>query len=158
MALDPSRTINGSYGELFIDGVWQTQVHRLEGRITINRREVRLAGARHTGYKATGTAGDGTITGFKVTSHFLRLVGAYQRNSRSQQTPALLRYQLDDPEAFGAEIVELVGVKFWEVPIGFQVDELVEEAVPFTFINHNLISCIDGNLDEWSSEGQDNCP
>jgi hypothetical protein len=63
MALNPDRTINGSYGELFLDGVWQTQVQRVEGRITINRREVRLAGARQTGYKATGTAGDGTITG-----------------------------------------------------------------------------------------------
>lgn len=157
MALNPDRTINGSYGELFLDGVWQTQVQRVEGRITINRREVRLAGARQTGFKATGTSGDGTITGFKVTSHFLRMVGAYQRHSRSRQVPALIRYELDDPEAFGAEVVELLGVKFWEVPIGFQVDELVEEAIPFTFINHNLLSCIDGNLQEWESEGQDNC-
>jgi hypothetical protein len=114
-----------------------------------------LKDARQTGYKATGTAGDGTITGFKVTSYFLRTVGAYQRHSRSRQVPALIRYELDDPEAFGSEVVELIGVKFWEVPIGFQVDELVEEAIPFTFINHNMLSCIDGALDEWETEGKD---
>ena len=157
MALNPDRTINGSYGELFLDGVWQTQVQRVEARITINRREVRLAGARQTGYKATGTAGDGTITGFKVTSQWIRMIGAYQRHTRSQQTPALLRYELADPESFGAEVVELLGVKFWEIPIGFQVDELVEEANPFMFIDHNMLSCLGGPLDEWASEGIDNC-
>lgn len=157
MSLNPSRTINGSYGELFIDGVWQTQVHRVEGRIVIQRREVRLAGSRQTGYKATGTAGDGTITGFKVTSHWLRTIGSFQRHSTFFQPDALIRYVLEDPESYGKEEVELLGVKFWEVPIGFRVDELVEEAIPFTFVNHNVRSCIDGPLDTWSSEGAD-CP
>jgi hypothetical protein len=155
MALDPSRTINGSYGELFIDGVWQTQVQRVEGRITIQRREVRLAGSRQTGYKATGTAGDGTITGFKVTSHWLRTIGAYQRHSASRMADSMIRYTIADPENGGIEEVELLGVKFWEVPIGFQVDELVEEAIPFTFVNHNMRQCIDINLDTWVTEGAD---
>jgi len=157
--LDPSRTINGSFGELHIGGVWQTQIQQVSGKITITRKEIKLAGSRQTGYKATSTTGDGTIQGFKVTSYWLKVIGAYQRHASSFMPEATITLRLNDPEAYGIEEIELLGCKFWEVPIGYQVDELVQESIPFTFVNHNLRQCMDGSMETWVSEGQElgNC-
>lgn len=157
-ALNVDRVINGSFGKLYLNhDTWLANVQRLEGRITIDRREIRPAGTRELGYKAMGTAGEGTITSLRVTSLWIRQVGEYQRTPRSKHPSYVLRYVLDDPDAFGQEEIELTGVKFWEVPIGYQVNEILEEGVPFTFQNHNLLQCIDGPLDEYADGGTSNC-
>jgi hypothetical protein len=104
-----------------------------------------------------GTAGEGTISGFKVTTFWVRQIGAFQRSPRSSHPAYTLRFIIDDPDAFGAEEIELTRVKFWEANFGYQNNEILEESIPFTFQNHNLLQCIDGNLDEYADGGADNC-
>jgi tail tube protein len=144
--LAAERTINGSYGRLFNGENWLANIQRLEARITIERREVRVAGTRHTGYKGLNVTGEGTITGLKVTDYWLKLISRYMRDSDSHVQPLNLRYELADPENGGVESVELIRCRFWEVPFGFQVNELIEEAIPFTFENLNIHSCLSDDM------------
>ncbi len=42
--LDASRVILGTYGQAYIDGVWQTHVNKLEASVEIDKRELNLVG------------------------------------------------------------------------------------------------------------------
>lgn len=139
MALDASRTINGSYGEVWHDGVWLTNVENAEATVDIDKEEVKRSGTRWTGHKVIGLKGSGTITGYKVTSEFIKLIGSVA-SDRSKPYVTELIYKLDDPESFGAERVRLKGVQFDKIPLGkFEVGKIVEEELPFTFSGFDLL-------------------
>lgn len=147
MALQPERTINGSFGEVRDqDGLWLANVQEINYRIVIDRRDIQRSGTRRMGYKAMGTSGEGTMRGFKVTSMFLERVGAVMRDDGARQFVGQLMVKLADPEALGVERVLLKGVKFWEFSGGFQVGELVEEEIPFTFEDIDYPSVIRGDM------------
>lgn len=42
--LDASRVILGTHGQLHIDGVWQTNINKLEASVEIEKRELNLVG------------------------------------------------------------------------------------------------------------------
>lgn len=139
-------TINGTFGELYDEnGTFLSNVQQVDARLTIERQEVRVAGQRGVGYKMKGVSGEGTITQFKVTSAFLALVAGTFNAPRTKMKVGELRYVLDDPEALGVEEVRLKRVKFWEVPFGYQNNELVEEAIPFTFEGIEVVRGISGD-------------
>lgn len=130
----PTNTINGSFGELYLDGRFMAQAKGVKAKITIDKEEIQLSSTRRTGYKAKGVKGDGTLTLYKVTSEMLERISSYMSNGRSVM-PVFSRLviQLDDPESLGVERVALKGVKFWEIEFGFELDKIMEEEIPFTF-------------------------
>jgi len=64
------------------------------------------------------------------------------RNPLSVQPILTISYTLADPENGGTEAVNLLRCKFWEIPIGFKDGEIIEEAVPFTFEQFDITSCL----------------
>jgi hypothetical protein len=98
------------------------------------------------GYKAMGTSGEGNIRGFKVTSAFLQRIAVVMRDDNARQFVGQLMVKLADPEALGVERVLLKADKFWEFSGGFQVGELVEEDIPFTFEGIDYPSVIRGDM------------
>jgi hypothetical protein len=142
MALDATRTINGSYGEVWHDGVWSTNVTNAEAIVDIDKEEILRSGTRWVGHKATKLTGSGTISGYKVTSDFIRLIGSIASDRGKPYVTSLI-YKLDDPEAFGAERVMLKGVQFDQIPLGkFEVGAIVQEELPFTFSGYDLLDKI----------------
>ena len=130
------RTISGSFGEVRDhNGVWLTNVQQIDFRITIERRDINVSGTRRTKYKAMGSSGEGSIRQLKVTSEWLKRVSEIMRSDTQQQFVGQLMVKLADPESLGTERVLLKNVKFWEISGGWQVNELVEEDIPFTFEN-----------------------
>lgn len=143
MALDATRTINGSYGEVWHDGVWLTNVQSAEAVVDIDKEEIKRSGTRWTGHKVTSLKGSGTISGYKVTSDFVQLIGSVATDRGKPYVTSLI-LKLDDPEAFGAERVMLKGVQFDQIPLSkFEVGSLVEEALPFTFSGYDLLDKIE---------------
>lgn len=139
MALDSTRVINGSYGEVWHEGTWLTNVQSAEAMVEINKEEINRSGTRWVGHKVTSLTGTGSITGYKITSDFIKLVGAVA-NDRSKPYVTELIMKLDDPESFGAERVRLKGVQFDQIPLGnFEVGSLIEEELPFTFSGYDLL-------------------
>lgn len=139
MALDATRTINGSYGEVWHDGQWLTNVTSAEATVDIEKEEVKRAGTRWTGHKVVGLKGSGTISGYKVTSALVEKVGQVA-NDRNPALVTELIIKLDDPEAWGAYRVRLKGVQFDQIDlVRYEVGSLVEEEWPFTFEGFDLL-------------------
>ncbi len=145
-ALIPEVTINGTFGKLYDENnVFLTNVQHIDGKVTTERREIRMAGQRGVGYKMLGVTGEGTMTQFKVTSAFLARITNPMRNPKQRMFVGELRYVLDDPEALGVEEVRLKRVKFWDISFGYQINELVQESIPFTFEDIELVQQITGD-------------
>jgi hypothetical protein len=142
MALDATRTINGSYGEVWHDGIWQTNIQSAEAVVDIDKEEIKRSGTRWTGHKVTSLKGSGNIKGYKITSDFIQLIGSVA-SDRSKPYVTSIILKLADPEAYGAERVMLKGVQFDQIPLSkFEVGSLVEEELPFTFSGYDLLDKI----------------
>lgn len=133
MPLDASRTILGTYGQVFIDGIWQTNLNHMEANVEIQKRELNLSGDPWVRHKKGPMKGTGTMSGFKVTSEMLqRGFGKFELVSK-----------LDDPEAYGHERVRLMNVMPDRLQLAnWTAGEEVAEEVPFTFEGYELLDPI----------------
>lgn len=140
--LDATRTINGSFGEVWLDGEWLTNIQSAEAVVDIDKEEIKRSGTRWVGHKVTSLKGSGTISGYKVTTDFIKLIGSVSNNTRKPYVTSII-LKLNDPESYGYERIQLKGVQFDQIPLGkFEVGSLVEEALPFTFSGYALMNTI----------------
>lgn len=133
MPLDASRTILGTYGYIYIDGIWQTNLNHLEAVVEIQKRELNLSGDPWVKHKKGPMKGTGTMSGFKVTSDMIkRGFGKFEIVSK-----------LDDPEAYGHERIRLMNVMPDRIQLAnWTAGEEVTEEVPFTFEDYELLDPI----------------
>lgn len=137
MSLDPSRVILGTYGQAFIDGVWQTHINHLEAKIDVDKRELNLVGYNWKQYKIGAKSGTGTISGYKVSSSML------QREFSKFDIIS----KLDDPEAYGHETIRLIRCMPDSMQIAnWTAGEEVTEETPFTFEGFELLDPIDATV------------
>lgn len=142
MALDPSRTINGSYGEVIHEGTWLTNMFGMTADVDIAKEDIKISGSRWTGKKVSGLAGSGSINGYKVTSELIERVSSVA-DDRGKQFATELISKLDDPEAYGHERIRLKNVTFDKIPlIGWEVGSIIEEEWSFTFVGYELLDPI----------------
>lgn len=125
---------------------WLANINQVEAKITVDRMEVRRSGTRRTGYKRGAISGDGTITGYKVTSKFVSAMAGEMQDETSPPAALTLDMVLDDPESLGVERIRLKDVKLWELPMGFNVGDIIEEAIPFTFEDIEVLEEITGQM------------
>lgn len=125
---------------------WLANVSQVEARISVDRLEVRRSGTRKMGYKRGAISGDGTITGYKVTSRFVQAIAGEMQDETNPPPPLMLDIVLDDPESLGTERIRLKYVKLWELPMGFNVGDIVEEAIPITFEDIQVLEEITGDV------------
>ncbi len=125
---------------------WLANVSQVEARITVDRQRIRRSGTRKTGYKRGAIEADGTITGFKVTSRYVAAMAGEMEDESAPPAPMVLDIVLDDPESLGVERVRLLDVKLWELPMGFNVGDVIEEAIPFTFEDIRVLETITGQM------------
>ncbi|WP_334075452.1 MULTISPECIES: phage tail tube protein [Paenibacillus] len=137
--LDSTRVINGTYGYVYYDGKWLTNVKSAEANVEITKEEIKRSGTRWTAHKVTGLSGSGTMTGYKVTSEFVELIGQIADDKKGTFTTELI-LKLEDPESYGAYRVRLKGVTFDKIPLmHFEVGAIVEEELPFNFTGYELM-------------------
>lgn len=140
--LDAARVINGTYGYVYHDGQWLTNVKTAEATVEISKEEIKRAGTRWTAHKVTGLSGSGTINGYKVTSEFVELIGQIKDDKAGMFVTELI-LKLEDPESYGAYRIRLKGVTFDKIPlINFEVGSIVEEELPFNFTGYELLDTI----------------
>jgi hypothetical protein len=133
--MDPTRAILGTYGQVFIDGVWQTNINKLEASVEVEKRELKLAGMEWTVHKLGTKKGTGTMSGYKITSDMIN----------RGFTKFHIINKLADPESYGFERIRLLNC----VPDKLQLanwtagEEVLEET-PFTFEGYELLDPIIG--------------
>ncbi|GAA0137749.1 phage tail tube protein [Paenibacillus sp. YSY-4.3] len=133
--LDPSRVIMGTFGQIFIDGVWQSNLNHLEANVEADKRELNLVGTEYTVFKLGRKKGTGTMSGYKVTSDMIQR--GFQKFNIIQK--------LDDPEAYGFERIELKNCMVDRIQLAnWTAGEEVAEETPFTFEGYELLDPITG--------------
>lgn len=129
MALDASRVINGTYGKLYIEDKWQTNINHLEATVEVQKKELNLSGDNWVRHKLGSLKGTGTMSGFKVTSDMIR-IGFNKFTVFSK---------LDDPESYGFETVVLNNVMLDKLQLAnWTAGEEVKEELSFTFEGYSL--------------------
>jgi hypothetical protein len=119
----------GTYGKIFIGGVWQSNFNHLEASVEIQKRELNLAGDPWVRHKKGPMKGTGTISGFKVTSDMI---------ARGFDKFELIS-KLEDPEAYGYETITLKNVMLDKLQLAnWTAGEEVKEEVSFTFEEYAL--------------------
>jgi len=133
MSLDASRAIMGTYGQVFIDGKWQTNINQLEASVEMDKKELLLSGDGWKRYKKGPLKGTGTMNGFKVTSEMIqRGFGKFEIISK-----------LADPESDGFERIRLKNVMVDSIKLAnWKAGELVTEETKFTFEEYDLLDPI----------------
>ncbi|WP_055107255.1 phage tail tube protein [Paenibacillus ihumii] len=133
--LDPSRVIMGTFGQIFIDGVWQSNLNHLEANVEADKRELNLVGTEYTVFKLGRKKGTGTMSGYKVTSDMIQR--GFQKFNIIQK--------LEDPEAYGFERIELKNCMVDRIQLAnWTAGEEVVEETPFTFEGYELLDPIQG--------------
>jgi len=131
--MDPTRAILGTYGQVFIDGVWQTNINHLEASVEVEKRELKLSGMEWTTHKLGTKKGTGTMSGYKVTSDMIR---------RGFAKFDIIN-KLSDPEAHGFERIRLINCVPDKIQLAnWTAGEEVAEETAFTFEGYELLDPI----------------
>jgi hypothetical protein len=139
MVFRAKNAINGKEARLFMDGEEIAYAKVFEATIEKGKAEIPILGRRMTGHKSTGANGTGTLTLYKVTSKFNRMMLNYIKTG--EDSYFTLQGVLDDKgSGRGTERVTLYDCNIDSVKFGqFDVDsEGLEEEVPFTFEDADL--------------------
>lgn len=137
----PEKTINGTFGELWIDDYYLAEVTGLEAKATIEKTEVNQTGTLAKGYKSTGLDCKGTIKFNKVTSYFQQKLSDAIKKGKTPSCTIISK--LADPDANGTERVKLTGCTFDELTIAnWEAKKLGEESIPFSFTDWEFLDTI----------------
>lgn len=142
MGYAPEKTINGTFGELWVNDDYMAEVTGLEAKVTLEKTEVNQTGSLAKGYKITGIDCKGTIKLNKVTSYFINLLS--ENTKAGKTTSCTIISKLADPDASGVERVKLTGCTFDELTLAnWEAKKLGEESIPFTFTGWEVLDKID---------------
>ncbi len=137
----PERVINGTFGEVWVNGSYMAEATALEAKVSIDKTEVNQTGTLAKGYKITGIDCKGTLKLNKVSSFFISLLS--ENLKKGKVTPVTIITKLADPDSFGAERVQLDNCTFDELTLAsWEVKKLGEESIPFTFTSWQVLDSI----------------
>lgn len=137
----PENVINGTFGEVWIDGEYMAEVTALEAKVSLEKTEVNQVGTLAKGYKITGIDCKGTLKMNKVSSYFIKKLSDNLKKGKT--VPVTIISNLADPDAFGAERIELLNCTFDELTLAnWEAKKLGEESIAFTFTDWNLLDVI----------------
>lgn len=133
--------ISGTFGSVWVNNEEWLHVTKFEAKVTGEFEDINMAGKYGVGKKFMGWTGEGTITVNKVNSTITRMLAdSFKKGIMPEIT---IVGKLADPQALGAERVEILDVTFSEfMLINFELKAKMEEEVPFTFEDYNLIDSI----------------
>ena len=135
---EPQRVINGTFGEMWIDGEYMAEVTGLNAKVTLEKTDVSQTGTLVKGYKVTGIDCKGTIKMNKVTSYFILKLS--ENLKKGKTTTATIISNLNDPDSNGNERIQLDGCIFDELTlIDWETKKMGEESIAFTFTSWTVL-------------------
>ena len=141
-AIDSARrVINGTWGELWIDGEKIAECTAFRAVVAVNKGNVNLCGQFMTDSKATNGSGTGSITLYHVDSGFAQRQGDLQSGVDQR---FILISKLRDPDSYGAERVALYNVSFDDLTLAdWQAATVGTRTKAFTFSRYEFLDTID---------------
>ena len=99
MAFKPEKVINGTFGELWIDDYYMSEVTGLQAKVSLEKTEVNQTGTLAKGYKITGIDCKGTVKLNKVSSYFINKLSENLKAGKT--TTFTIISKLADPDSDG---------------------------------------------------------
>ena len=138
MAVETKRIMNGTFGEVWLDGDLVAECTKAQAKVEFTKEEIKQCGVFFTDSKIVGCKGTGSLTLSKVNTRMgIKLADAVKNKQDFRFT---IVSKLADPDAYGAERCSLSGVQFddlnlfdWEA----QTPGTVE--IPFIFTGYEYL-------------------
>ncbi len=133
--------IAGTFGSVWVNDEEWLHVTKFEAKVTGEFEDINMAGRYGVGKKYMGWTGEGTIIVNKVNSTVTKMLSEAFKKGIMPEIKIVGK--LADPNALGAERVEILEVTFSEfMLLNFELKAKMEEEIPFTFEDYNLIDTI----------------
>ena len=141
MSIDTAkRVINGSFGELWLDGEKIAECTACQLKVSKNKETINLCGQFMTDTKATSASGTGSLTLYKVDSGFAQVQSGLQGGEDRRFT---VISKLKDPDSYGAERVAVYNVSFDDLTLAdWQAATVGKVTTPFTFSRYEFLDQI----------------
>jgi hypothetical protein len=141
MSVDGKRVINGTFGEMWLDGDQASETNALKAEITKQKSKIIIPGQLATDTKTTSIECKGTVKLLKVSSRMIQKCN--DDLQAGKETVSTIVSNLADPDAWGAERIAILDAKFDSLTlIDWEAGKTGEESIPFTFTKWKLLDTI----------------
>ncbi|WP_432662439.1 phage tail tube protein [Wukongibacter baidiensis] len=138
-----NRVINGTWGEIWLDGDKVSELTGLEAKITLKKEDVNMCGVLAKDTKITGWEGKGTIKLHKVSSRMAIKLGESIKKGKDVRFTVLAKLADPDTVDAQAERIVLKDVSFDDLTLmNFETKALGKVECPFTFTDYDFIDLI----------------
>lgn len=135
--LSPHSVFRGTDAEIYMDGLWLTNVTSVEASVEVNQAELNLLGHWWTTYRNMGLAGSGSLNGVFVNTELIEKIGTIQLGQEFRTELVLKNVNPDTGKTYR---VRLQNVVFSTIPLAnFTAGEIVEQEFPFTFSGYEIL-------------------
>lgn len=133
--------INGSYGELWLDGEKLAEVKSFQAKVDFTKEDVDMAGKLGKYKKIVGYEGKGTMKLHKINSRLASKMATFFKTGKMPSFTVIGK--LDDVNVNGAERVAIRDVIFDDLTLmDFESKKLLETECPFTFVDFEYLDMI----------------
>lgn len=135
------RVINGTFGQLWRDGVMWAEATAFQAKVDKTKTDVDLCGDLMSDSKVTKLKGKGSVTIYHVDSTIPR--EELEAILNGEDLRHTLIGKLADPDAYGAERVSLTGVSFDDITFAdWKAATVGSVTLPFTFTGIKFLDYI----------------
>lgn len=133
--------INGTFGELWLEGEYVAELEGCQAKIDFEKAPVPRPRQLMKAHKVVSAEGKGSVTLTKVNSRMIKLIGLKMKEQKTLSYEAITK--LDDPDSVGAERIKYSGVQFDDLTLNdFKNGEIGKVEAPFTFDDFDPIDLI----------------
>lgn len=139
--MEPQKTLNGTFGEIWINGQKFGNCTKFQAKVTAEYQEMDIAGKLGKYQKLLGYSIAGTVTLTKLDTSIANMVQSFWKQGINPTFTIVGK--LKDPSGYGTERVSLTGVTFDEFTLlDFEQKNVKDEEVPFKAESYEFIDMI----------------
>lgn len=142
MTMQSQKVMSGSYGKVYENGEWQTNIYGIEANGEVAYEEIKRSGTRSVGHKAMSVSYSGTMQSYLMSNSFANRIRQISDDTQGAYFTELI-VALEDPEhpEMAREKYRLKGVQFTNIPIvSFEHGTPVEQELQFVFEGFEIIT------------------
>lgn len=139
MSYNSSDTISAKEGRFFLDGEEVLNGIKLELDIEKEKVEIKRLGKRMTGHKAIGLSGSGSITEYKATSKWAKMLQKYKDKGIDTYLTGVAILE-DKASGRGTERISLFGINIDSATI-INLDaegDVIKDEISFTIEDYSI--------------------
>lgn len=140
--MEAKQVMNGTQGEIWIDGDYMSQITEFKATVTIDKTEINMVKKLAKQYKVTGYTCKGSLKMNKISSYMITKMN--ENMKAGQQTVCTIISKLNDPDAIGSERVVIKDAVFDELHLAdWSAKKMGEESYNFTFSDWDILDTAD---------------